>query len=69
MSTEPWVTLQEVAKHLQIAEDTVRRWVDKKGLPATRAGRVWRFKLSEVDEWLRAGGATDSQEGSESSSE
>jgi len=51
---EPWVTLQDVAKHLQVAEDTVHRWL-KRGMPATKAGRVWRFKLSEVDAWVREG--------------
>lgn len=64
VSVEPWVSLQDVAKHLQVAEDTVHRWIARKGLPATKAGRVWRFKLTEVDEWLRSGRATDSQYGS-----
>jgi len=60
VSIEPWVTLQDVAKHLQVAEDTIHRWL-KRGMPATKAGRVWRFKLSEVDAWLRGGGAADDQ--------
>ncbi len=64
MTVEPWVTLQDVAKHLQVAEDTVHRWIAKKGMPATKAGRVWRFKLTEIDEWMRSGGASDSQDGS-----
>lgn len=62
MAIEPWVTLQDVAKHLQVAEDTIHRWL-KRGMPATKAGRVWRFKLSEVDAWLRGGGAADDQDG------
>ncbi len=62
MTVEPWVSLQDVAKHLQVAEDTVHRWIARKGMPATKAGRVWRFKLSEIDEWLRTGGATESQD-------
>ncbi len=57
---EPWVTLQDVATHLQLAEDTIHRWI-KRGLPATKAGRVWRFKLSEVDSWVRSGKAVDHQ--------
>lgn len=58
MSTpEPWSTLSETATHLQVAEDTVLRWITKKGLPAHRAGRVWRFKLSQVDTWIQAGSA------------
>jgi len=60
--TESWSTLQEVAKHLQVAEDTVHRWLARKGLPAVRAGRVWRFKTSEVDAWLKAGSANDEVE-------
>ena len=48
--TEICSTLLAIAKHLQVAEDTVRRWVDGKGMPAAKVGRVWRFKLSEVDE-------------------
>ena len=59
VSVEPWVSLQDVAKHLQVAEDTVHRWIARKGLPATKAGRVWRFKLTEVDEWLRSGASTE----------
>lgn len=57
VTIEPWVTLQDVAKHLQVAEETDHRWIAGKGLPATKAGRVWRFKLTEVDDWMRAGGA------------
>lgn len=64
VSVEPWVSLQDVAKHLQVAEDTVHRWIARKGLPATKAGRVWRFKLTEVDEWLRKSGGAQSQDDS-----
>ena len=53
---EGWVGIAEVAAHLQVARDTVYRWVDTKGLPAHRVGRLLRFRLSEVDEWVKAGG-------------
>lgn len=56
---EPWSTLLEVVAHLQVAEETVHRWIRRKGLPAQRMGRNWRFKLSEVDAWVRAGGANN----------
>ena len=66
MKTEPWVTAIEVAQHLGIVKDTVYRWRDRKGLPAHRVGRLWKFQLTEVDEWVRAGGADDeSESGSE----
>jgi len=54
---EPWVSVEDVAKHLGIAKDSVYRWIERKGLPAHRMGRLWKFKISEVDEWVRQGGA------------
>ncbi len=53
---EPWSILPDVAKHLHVSEDTVLRWIVKKKLPAHRVGRVWRFRLSEVDGWVCSGG-------------
>lgn len=57
MSAEPWVAVDDVARHLGVSHDTVYRWIDGKGLPAHKLGRLWKFKLSEVDDWVRAGGA------------
>ena len=57
MSTEPWVSVDEVAKHLGVAKDSVYRWIEVHSMPAHRIGRLWKFKLSEVDTWVRAGGA------------
>lgn len=59
MKSEPWVTAQQVSKHLGIAKDTVYRWRERKSLPAHKVGRLWKFQLSEVDEWVRAGGADE----------
>ena len=33
------------------------KWIDKHGMPAHRMGRLWKFKKDEVDEWVKAGGA------------
>ena len=55
--TEPWVSVEDVAKHLGVVKDSIYRWIDQRGLPAQRVGRLWKFKLSEVDEWVRRGGA------------
>ena len=53
-STESWVDIGEVASHLQVTKDSIYRWVDSKGFPAHRVGRLLRFKLSEVDDWVRS---------------
>ncbi len=52
-----WVSVEEIAQHLGIARDTVYRWIEKRGLPAHRVGRLWKFQQSEVDEWVKSGGA------------
>lgn len=59
---EPWASVEEVAKHLGVAKDSVYRWIDHRGLPAHKIGRLWKFKLSEVDDWVRAGGADSGEE-------
>jgi excisionase family DNA binding protein len=55
--SEPWVSGDEIARHLGVAKDTVYRWIETRGLPAHRMGRLWKFKVCEVDEWVRHGGA------------
>lgn len=57
MSSEPWVSVDAVARHLSVARDSIYRWIEFRRLPAHKIGRLWKFKLSEVDEWVRADGA------------
>jgi excisionase family DNA binding protein len=59
--TEPWVSVNEVAKHLDVARDSIYRWIESRGLPARKIGRLWKFKISEVDEWVRAGGSASNK--------
>lgn len=59
---EPWVSVDAVATHLGVARDTVYRWIEARDLPAHRVGRLWKFKLSQVDDWVLAGGAADRNE-------
>jgi excisionase family DNA binding protein len=62
---EPWASVEEVTAHLGIVRDTVYRWIETKGLPAHRIGRLWKFKLSEVDTWVRSRGAIEKRLGDE----
>jgi len=50
---ERWVGVEDVAAHLGVAKDSVYRWIEERRLPAHRVGRLLRFKLSEIDEWVR----------------
>ena len=59
MESEPWITLDDIARHLSVSKDTIYRWIDDQALPAHKVGRLWKFKVSEVDEWVRAGKARE----------
>lgn len=55
-SEENWVGIDEAAKHLGVNKDTIRNWIRKKNrIPAHRIGKLWKFKLSELDEWVKSG--------------
>ena len=60
-SEEGWVGIADVAAHLRVARDSIYRWVDAKDFPAHRVGRLLRFRLSEVDEWVKTSGGSDSE--------
>jgi len=58
-----WLSVQEIAVHLGASRDTIYRWLEDRKLPAHRIGRFWKFKLEEVDEWVRAGKAAEEKGG------
>jgi len=57
MQNEPWVSLDEIALHLGVSKDTIYRWIDGREMPAHKVGRLWKFKVSQVDAWVQAGNA------------
>jgi len=59
MTTEPWVSVEDVAMHLGVAKDSVYRRIETRSLPAHKIGRRWKFKIFEVDEWICAEGASE----------
>lgn len=54
-----WLSMNEMCEHLGVSNDTIYKWIAKHAMPAHRMGRLWKFKKGEVDEWVKAGGATD----------
>ena len=59
MNVEKWVNLEDVAVHLSLSQDTVRTWIKEGKLPFYKAGKRDKFKISEVDEWVRTGKITE----------
>ena len=56
---ERWVSMKEITAYLGINRDTVLNWIEKRGMPAVKVGRLWKFKISEVDAWMKAGQAAE----------
>ena len=52
-----YIGLEEAAEYLDIKPVTLRSWIKKKNvnLPAHRIGKLWKFKKSELDEWIKSG--------------
>lgn len=47
------LTVRELAQYLDIAEITVYRWARQKNIPSIRMGRSWRFRVEEINKWLK----------------
>ena len=56
---ERWVSMNEICEHLGIKRDTALKWILNKNMPAQKIGKLWKFKISEVDEWVKNGGAAE----------
>ena len=59
---EKWVNLEDLAEHLSVSTDTIRAWITKGIIPFYRAGKQYKFRLSEVDQWLIEGKITTAEE-------
>jgi excisionase family DNA binding protein len=54
---ERWLSVYELADYLGIKRDTVYKWINRRSLPAHKAGRLWKFRRHEVDIWVKSGAA------------
>jgi excisionase family DNA binding protein len=54
---EPWLSADDIAAHLGVTKDTVYSWINEKQMPASKVGRLWKFQVSEVDDWVRSSSA------------
>lgn len=55
---ERWYSMKEITIHLGVSRDTVLNWIEKHNMPVAKIGRLLKFKISEVDAWMKSGKAT-----------
>lgn len=49
---QPWMSIEELARYLEVETDTVTQWAQSGRLPAQRDGNEWRFNRAKIEEWL-----------------
>ena len=54
-NNEKWIGIEEAAAYMDVTKDTVRNWIKKTGIPAHKIGKLWKFKKSELDVWIKSG--------------
>jgi len=55
MANRQILTVSELAEQLNVHPVTIYRLLKNGNLPGFKVGRVWRFDLLEVTEWLGSG--------------
>lgn len=55
ITEEKWVNLADVAEHLSVSQDTIRNWLKSGKIPTYKAGKQYKFRLSEIDRLLEDG--------------
>ena len=54
---ETYLTIEGLAEHLKLAEQTIRRWVLNREIPFCKIRKVIRFRVSEIEKWIDNGRA------------
>ena len=54
---EKYIGLEDAASYLGIKPVTLRNWIknETNDIPAHKIGKMWKFKKSEIDEWVNSG--------------
>lgn len=52
-----WIGIEDASEYLDVNKDTIRNWIKKEesGIPAHKIGKQWKFKKSELDDWVKSG--------------
>lgn len=45
-------SMVEIIEHLGVNRETILKWITNYGMPATKAGRFWKFKRTEIEAWV-----------------
>jgi len=52
MASEALMNIKELSKYLRVETTTLYHWSKQGRIPAYKLGTMWRFRKSDIDEWL-----------------
>ena len=55
MLNDNWISILDAASYLGVKVVTLRKWIKENKIPAHKIGKLWKFKKSELDEWVESG--------------
>lgn len=63
-NNDNYIGLEDAAEYIGIKPITLRGWIKDSNseIPAHKVGRLWKFKRSELDEWIKSGKSAMSDE-------
>lgn len=59
VAIEKWVNLEDIAEFLSVSKDTIRAWIKADKIPYYKAGKQYKFKVSEIEDCVRNGKITE----------
>ena len=56
IKNDKWISIDDEAEYLGVKPGTIRDWIRKgKDIPAHKIGKQWKFKCTELDNWVASG--------------
>ena len=59
MAEDAYLTTDQLLTLLKVDRSTVYRMIKAGHIPAVRVGRLWRFRKSAIDDWLKRQESTE----------
>jgi PTS system nitrogen regulatory IIA component len=54
MADETLMSVREIAEYLNVNISSIYMWSQKGQIPAIKMGTMWRYRRSEIEDWLNA---------------
>ena len=52
---ENYISIDDASLFLDIKPVTLRKWIKENSIPTHKIGKQWKFKRSELEEWVNSG--------------